>query len=65
MELFPDIFDGVSTIEGAQVKLDVDPVIKPPRKIPQAMVEPIKCEIDQMLELLKVIRKLNINEATD
>ena len=28
------------------------------------MVEPLKCEIDRMLEL-KVIRKLDINEATD
>ena len=46
-------------MDGAKVKLDVDPsippVVQPPRKIPQAMIEPLK-EIDQMLEL-KVIRK--------
>ena len=53
---------------GAEVKLDVDlsipQVIQPPHKIPQAMVEPLKGEIDRMLEL-KVIQKLDINEATD
>ena len=68
MELFPDLFEGVGAIHGAEVKLDVDqsvpPVVQPPRKIPQAMVEPLKQEIDWMLSL-SVIRKLNINEATD
>ena len=39
-------------------------MVQPPRKIPQAMIEPLKKKIDQMLEL-KVIRKLDINEATD
>ena len=52
-------------MDGAKVKLDVDPsippVVQPPRKIPQAIIEPLK-EIDQMLEL-KVIRKLDINKA--
>ena len=55
-------------MDGAQVKLDIDPsippVVQPPRKITQAMTEPLKKEIDQMLEL-KVIRKLDINEAMD
>ena len=68
MELYPDLFKGVGTMDGAQVKLDVDPsispVVQPPRKIPQAMIEPLRKEINQMLEL-KVIRKLGINEATD
>ena len=68
MELFPNLFEGVGTIQGAEVKLDVDtsvpPVVQPPRKIPQAMIDPLRKEIDQMLEL-KVIRKLDINEATD
>ena len=53
---------------GTEVKLDVDlsipPVIQPPHKIPQAMVKPLKREIDRMLEL-KLIQKLDINEATD
>ena len=68
MELYPDLFKGVGTMDGAQVKLDVDPsippVVQPPRKILQAMIEPLRKEIDQMLEL-KVTRKLDINEATD
>ena len=58
MELYPDFFEGVGTIDGAEVKLDVDlsipPVVQPPRKIPQAMIKPLKKEIDRMLEL-KVI----------
>ena len=68
MELYPDLFEGVSTMDGIEVKLDVDPsvppVVQPPRKMPQAIIKPLKKEIDQMLEL-KVIRKLEINEATD
>ena len=50
MELFPDLFDGVGTTKGVQVKLGVDPlvdpVIQPQRKIPQAMVVPLKHEIE-------------------
>ena len=68
MELYPDLFEGVSTIQGAKVKLDVDPnvpsVVQPPRKIPSAMVKPLKKEIDRMLSL-GVIQKLDINEAID
>ena len=68
MELYPDLFEGVGTMDGAKVKLDIDlsiPLgVQPPRKIPQAMIEPLKKEIDQMLEL-KVIRKLDINKAMD
>ena len=55
MELYPDLFDGVGTIQGAKVKQDVDPnippVVQPPRKIPSAMVEPLKKEIDHILNL--------------
>ena len=42
----------------------VTPIVQPLRKIPQAMVEPLKQEIDGMTSL-GVIRKININEATD
>ena len=67
-ELFPKLFEGIGTIKDAIVKLDVDqsvtPIVQPPRKVPQAMVEPLKQEIDRMTSL-GVIRKLNINEATD
>ena len=55
MELFPDLFNGVGTIKDAIVKLDVNPTITPvvqsPRKIPQAMVDPLKKEIDRMMDL--------------
>ena len=68
MELFPDLFDRISTIKDAVIKLDIDqtvpPVIQPPRKIPQAMVNLLKQEIKRMLHL-GVIRKLDMNEATD
>ena len=46
------------------VNTEVEPVVQPQQKIPQAVVEPLKCEIDRMLEL-GVIHKLDINEATD
>ena len=46
MEFYPDLFEGVGTMDGAQVKLDIDPsippVVQPPRKIPQAIIEPLK-----------------------
>ena len=68
LELFPDLFDRVCTIKDAIIKLDVNesitPVIQPPRKIPQAMVELLKHEIDCLMDL-GVIRKLDTNEATD
>ena len=68
MELFPELFDGFGTIKDTIVKLNVEqsiiPVIQPPRKIPQAMVDPLKQEIERMMTL-GVIRKLDINEATD
>ena len=68
MELFPELFDGVGIIKDAIMKLNVDdsitPVIQPPRKILQAMVDPLKQEIERMMTL-GAIRKLNINQATD
>ena len=68
MELFPELFDRFGTIKDAIVKLNVDqsiiPVIQPPRKIPQAMIDLLKEEIHRMMTL-GVIRKLDINEATD
>ena len=68
MEFSPDLFDGIGTLKDAVVKLDINdnitPVIHPPRKIPQAIVEPLICELEWMNNL-GVIRKLDINEATD
>ena len=68
MNLFPDLFEGIGTMENVQVHLDVNPEIEPvvqaPRKIPHSMMEPLKAELDQMIKL-GVIRKLHINKATD
>ena len=68
MELFHKLFDGIGLIKGAIVNLDVNPdavpVVQPPRKGPQAMIEPLKTELNRM-EQLGVIKKLDINEATD
>ena len=67
MELFPDLFDGIGMIKDAIINLDVNPnaipVVQPPRKVPQAMIEPLKTELNRM-EQLGVIQKLDINEAT-
>ena len=50
MELFPDLFDGIGTLKDAVVKLDINDsitlVIQPPRKIPQAMVEPLNVKLN-------------------
>ena len=55
MELYQDLSNGVGTIQGAKVKLDIDPnippVVQPPRKIASAMVKPLKKEVDCMLNL--------------
>ena len=68
MELFPELFEGIGTMKNVIIKLDVDqsvtPIVELPRKISQAMMEPLKQEIDRRTSL-GVIRKLNINEATD
>ena len=68
MELFPNLFDGIGMIKDAIINLDVNPntvpVVQPPRKVPQAMIKPLKTELSRM-EQLGVIQKLDINEATD
>ena len=68
LQLFPDLFEGVGTVEDVQVHLDVDPTIEPvvqaPHKIPHGMLDPLKSGLDRMLKL-GVIKKLHINEATD
>ena len=52
------------SIQKLDVNSNVPAVVQPPRKISNAMVEPLKQEIERMLNL-GVIRKLDINEATD
>ena len=68
MKLYPDLFDGVGTIKNAVVHLDVKPDAVPtvclPRRVPDALRDSLKVELDRM-ESVKVVRKLDINEATD
>ena len=50
LQLFPDLFEGIETMEDAQVHLDVDPKIEPfvqaPHKIPLSILEQLKAEIE-------------------
>ena len=68
MNLFPDLFEGVVTMENIHVHLDVNPEVEPvvqaPRKILHSMMELLKAELECMVKL-GVIRKLHINEAMD
>ena len=68
MELYPDLFSGVGTIKNAMVHLDVKPgaipVLCSPCCVPHAVQPKLKEELDRMLKL-GVIRKLDINEASD
>ena len=68
MDLYPDLFSSVGTIRNAMVHLDVKlgavPVICAPPHFPHAIQPKLKEELDRMLNL-GVIRKLDINEASD
>ena len=68
MQLYPDLFDGVWTIKHAVVHLDVKPgaipIVYSPRRVPDALRDSLKEDLDRM-ESMKVIRKLDINEASD
>ena len=68
MDLFLELFNGIGTIKDAIMKFNMVQsiilVVQPPRKIPQVMVELLKQEIERMMGL-GVIRKLDINKATD
>ena len=68
MDLYPDLFSGVGTIKNSMVHLDVKPdavpVVCTPCHVPHAVQPKLKEELDRMLKL-GVIRKLDINEASD
>ena len=68
MQLYPDLFDRVRTFKNAVVHLDVKPgaipIICSPRRVPDTLRDSLKAELDRM-ESMKVIQKLNINEASD
>ena len=46
------------------VKPDATPIVCSPRRVPDALHDSLKEELDRM-ESMKVIRKLDINEASD
>ena len=68
MRLFPELFEGVGTICDAIVHLDVwpdaTPIVCSPRRVPDALCNDLKTELDWM-ESMKVIHKLDINKASD
>ena len=68
MQLYQDLFDTVGTIKNAFFHLDVKPGATPivcsPRRVPDALRNLLKAELDRM-EAMKVIQKLDISEASD
>ena len=68
MQLYPDLFERVRTIKNAvvhlDVKLGVTPIICSPRRVPDALRDLLKKELDRM-ESMRVIRILDINEASN
>ena len=68
MQLYPDLFDGVRTIKNVVVHLgmkpDAVPIVCSPQRVPDAVRDSIKVELDRM-ESMKVIQKLDINETSD
>ena len=67
MQLYPDLFDGVRTIKNAVVHLDIKsgaiPIVCSPRRVPDTLRDSLKAKLDR-IESLKVIQKLDINEAS-
>ena len=68
MQLYPDLFDGLGTIKNAVVHLDIkpdaSPVVCSPRRVSDTLCDSLKEELDRT-EAMEVIRKLDINEASD
>ena len=69
INVYPDLFSGVGTIKNAMVHLDVKPgavpVVCSPHHVPHAVQPKLKEKLDRMLKLGVIIRKLDINEASD
>ena len=62
MEEFKDVFSGLGTLKDVkhtiQLKENARPVIQPPRRVPVAIRQPLKDELDRMVHL-DVIEKVN------
>lgn len=57
---YPDVFQGTGKLEGQynlEVGEDVQPVIQPPRRVPVALKEKLKQELEK-LQRLGIIKKL-------
>ena len=67
MNLYLDVFSGVGTIKNAMVHLDVKPGAVPVVCSPCCVLHAVQPKLKEELEMLKlgVIRKLDINEASD
>mgnify|MGYP001557088947 CR=1 FL=1 len=59
---FKDVFSGLGMLKGVkhtiQLKDNAKPVIQPPRRVPVAVRQPLKDELDRMIDL-DVIEKVN------
>lgn len=66
LDSYDDVFDGLGKVKGHQYKINIDftipPVVHPPRRVPHALRDKLKNELDRM-EGMGVIEK--VNYATD
>ena len=56
-----DVFSGLGTIKvGAKIHIDenVNPTIDPPRRIPHAIIDKVKLELDKMLDLGVIVEQI-------
>ena len=58
---YPDCFEGIGSFPGEhhiELRLDAEPMIHPPRRIPESLREPLRKELQRMTEL-GVIQKVD------
>ena len=58
---FADVFTGLGTIKvGAKIHIDknVSPTVDPPRRIPHAIIDKVKKELDKMLSLGVIVEQI-------
>ncbi len=67
LDEYPDVFEGVGLMPGKYsivVDPDVKPVVHAPRRVPYALKDELKVELESM-EKKGIIRKVHNNEPTD
>lgn len=65
LERYKDLFEGLGSLEGKchlTINPDIEPTVDSPRRIPFNLMQPLKAELDRMVNL-KVISP--VNEPTD